>query len=139
MGSFAKGEKSQEKLHFNVYSEMKPKVKSTTFGLITGVSQSEVQWKGLALGEPHRASSVPGKYALQLCLHWSYTFRQLVHLWCLRQRHRKVLDSRFMPPRGVIGNHLVRSFRNKKSTPIQSNTSAHTCVFKCGHYPGSWT
>ena len=38
----------------------------STFGIIARVSQIEVQWKGLALGEPpsgSRLTPVPGKYA----------------------------------------------------------------------------
>ena len=40
--------------------------KLPTFGVIVGVNQTEVQWKGLALEEPPSWSwltSTPGKYA----------------------------------------------------------------------------
>ena len=42
-----------------------------TFGVIVGVSQAEVQWKGLALEEPpswSQLTSTPGKYEVTLSL-----------------------------------------------------------------------
>ena len=55
----------------------------STFGIIARVSQTEVQWKGLALGEPpsgSRLTPVPGKYACSSSI-LETPSKQILHIY----------------------------------------------------------
>ena len=62
-----------------------------TFGVIVGVSQAEVQWKGLALEEPpswSRFTSTPGKYTVEQSFLWTWIAPWQTYYWIFLFYHR---------------------------------------------------